>query len=143
MLTATIVAIVLTVPGPFAQDNSLAGRPAAPPRDPGRPAPAAPTAAAVRDTAAMEAELAAKIAASPATLPLYYELSRLQERRGAFDEAEATLLRAREAAPSEQGRRGDARRASTPRRGSVRSGHRGSGNRGPGSTPANPQCTFR
>ncbi len=88
---AAIVGIVLTVPGPQQ-----------PPRDPGRPAPAPTAAAVVRDTAAMEAELAAKIAASPTTLPLYYELSRLQERRGAFAEAEATLLRVREAAPSDK-----------------------------------------
>ena len=56
----------------------------------------------MRDPAAFEADLAAKIAASPTTLPVYFQLSRLQERRGAFAEAEATLLRAREAAPSDK-----------------------------------------
>src|SRR6185436_16708287 len=87
VFTATIIATFL-VPG-FQQ----------PPRDPTRPAP---TATVARDTAATEADLAAKIAASPATLPLYYQLSKLQEARGAFSEAEATLLRAREAAPSDK-----------------------------------------
>lgn len=87
VFTATIIATFL-VPG-FQQ----------PPRDPARPAP---TATVARDTAAIEADLAAKIAASPATLPLYYQLSKLQEARGAFGDAEATLLRAREAAPSDK-----------------------------------------
>jgi TonB family protein len=90
VFTATIIAALLVVPGPRQ----------APPRDPARPAP--PRAAPARDTATTEAELAAKIAASPTTLPLYYQLARLQEGRGAFTEAEATLLRAREVAPSDK-----------------------------------------
>src|SRR5688500_9964728 len=90
--TATIIATLLVVIGP----------PQAPPREPGRPRPAAPAPVAAPSTAAVEAELTAKIAASPTTLPLYYHLARLQEGRGAFDEAEATLLRAREVAPSDK-----------------------------------------
>lgn len=85
---ATIVATLLIVPSPQQ-----------PPRDPARPGPAA---AMVRDTAAVEADLATKIAASPTTLTLYYQLSKLQESRGAFSDAEATLLRARQAAPSDR-----------------------------------------
>jgi TonB family protein len=95
MFTAAVVATLLSVPGPAQQ----------PPRDPARPTRAAPSAVLVPDTAAVEADLAAKIAASPAsptTLPLYFQLSKLQEARGAFTEAEATLLRARQAAPSEK-----------------------------------------
>jgi hypothetical protein len=65
--TATIIATLLIVPSPAQQ----------PPRDPARPAPAAPSAVAARDTAALEAELASKIAASPTTLPLYFQLSKL------------------------------------------------------------------
>jgi TonB family protein len=90
-LTAAIVATLLAVPGPQQP----------PPRDPARPGPPAPV-IVTRDGAATEAELAAKIAASPTALPLYYELSRLQERRGAFAEAEATLLRARDADRSDK-----------------------------------------
>jgi TonB family protein len=90
--TATLIAtLLLTTAGPQQ-----------PPRDPARPAPAAPGAVVARDSAAPEAELAAKIAASPATLAPYYQLARLQERRGAFSEAEATLLRAVEAVPSDR-----------------------------------------
>jgi TonB family protein len=76
---AAIVAIVLTVAGP---------------------SPGQTPAVVVPDPAAMEAELAAKIAASPRTLPLYYQLVKLLENRGAYPEAEATLMRARRAAPS-------------------------------------------
>jgi TonB family protein len=89
-LTAAIVATLLVLSGPQQ-----------PPRDPARPAPPPPV-TATRDSAATEVELAEKIAASPTTLPLYYELSRLQERRGAFAEAEATLLRAKDAARSDK-----------------------------------------
>jgi TonB family protein len=91
-LPAVIIAAVLAVPGPHQ----------APPRDPGRPRPAAPAPAAAPDTSAAEADLTAKIAASPTTLALYYQLAGLQERRHAFKEAEATLLRAREVAPSDK-----------------------------------------
>ncbi len=87
--TATIVATLLAVPGPQQ-----------PPRDPARPGPAPSVTGVARDTAAAEADLVAKIAASPTTLPLYYYLARLQEGRGAFNEAEATWLRAREIDPS-------------------------------------------
>src|SRR5687767_7282897 len=89
-LTAAIVVTLLALPGPQQ-----------PPRDPARPGPTPPV-TATRDSAATEVELAEKIAASPTTLPLYYELSRLQERRGAFAEAEATLLRAKDAARSDK-----------------------------------------
>ena len=76
---AAIAAIVLTVPA----------------LSPGQsPAAVAP------DSAVMEAELAAKIAASPTTLPLYEQLVKLLEDRGVYPEAEATLMRARRAAPS-------------------------------------------
>ena len=81
---------------------SLGPDPQQPPRDPARPRPATSAAVVARDTAAAEADLAAKIAASPATLALYYQLARLQERRSAFKDAEATLLRAREVAPSDK-----------------------------------------
>ena len=89
--------------------SSLCPDPQQPPRDPARPRPAAPAAVVARDTAAAEADLTAKIAASPTTLALYYQLARLQERRGAFNDAEATLLRAREVAPSDKDAVGRAR----------------------------------
>ncbi len=87
-LTAAIIATLLAVPGPQQQ----------PPRDP-RPRPAAPAMVAP-DTPAAEAALTAKIAESPTTLALYTELARLQAGRGAYPEAEATLIRARQAAPA-------------------------------------------
>jgi TonB family protein len=90
VFTAAIVATLLMMPSPAQQ----------PPRDPARPGSAAPGAMVPRDIASAEADLAAKIAASPKTLTLYYSLARLQEGRGAFADAEATLLSARQAAPS-------------------------------------------
>lgn len=53
----------------------------------------------VLDSQAREAELAKRIAASPAALTVYQELAKLQEDRGAYAEAEATLLKARQVAP--------------------------------------------
>jgi TonB family protein len=53
----------------------------------------------VADTQAREAELAKRIATSPAALTAYQELAKLQEDRGARAEAEATLLKARQVAP--------------------------------------------
>ena len=53
----------------------------------------------VLDDAAQEAELAKRIAASPAGITAYQQLARLQEERGAYAEAEATLIKARQVAP--------------------------------------------
>jgi TonB family protein len=53
----------------------------------------------VLDNPAQEAELARRIAASPEGLTAYQQLARLQEERGAYAEAEATLLKARQVAP--------------------------------------------
>jgi TonB family protein len=91
-LTGAIIVAILSVTTPQQP----------PPRDPARPGAAAPLVAAP-GLAGKEADLEAKIAASPTTLPLYYQLAQLQERRGAYAEAEATLLRAREAGPSDKG----------------------------------------
>ena len=54
----------------------------------------------VLDAAAQEAELVARIAASPTGLTAYQQLAKLQEDRGAYAEAEATLLKARQVAPN-------------------------------------------
>lgn len=53
----------------------------------------------VLDAPAREAQLVKRIAASPAGITAYQQLAKLQEERGAFAEAEATLLKARQAAP--------------------------------------------
>jgi protein TonB len=53
----------------------------------------------VLDASAREAELTRRIAGSPAALGVYQELAKLQEDRGAYAEAEATLLKARQVAP--------------------------------------------
>jgi TonB family protein len=52
------------------------------------------------DGTAVEAALERKIADVPGALGLYLELAQLQEGRGALQEAEATLLRARQADPT-------------------------------------------
>lgn len=57
----------------------------------------------VLDDAAREAELTKRIAASPTGIMPYRDLAKLQEARGAFAEAEATLLKARELAPRNKG----------------------------------------
>lgn len=57
----------------------------------------------VLDDATREAELTKRIAASPTGILPYRELAKLQEARGAFAEAEATLLKARERAPRNKG----------------------------------------
>lgn len=53
----------------------------------------------VLDDAAREAALVKQIAASPAGLGAYEQLAKLQEERGAYAEAEATLIKARQVAP--------------------------------------------
>jgi TonB family protein len=83
---AAIVVTVFLVPMPQQ----------APPRDPARPGLIA------SDGSAVEAGLQKKIAAAPADIDTYLELSTLQEGRGAVDEAEATLLRARKMAPADK-----------------------------------------
>ena len=65
-----------------------------PPRD----RPATPG-TAVTDPALREAELQKRIADSPRGVAAYRELAKLQEDRGAFAEAELTLMRARQAMP--------------------------------------------
>lgn len=57
----------------------------------------------VLDDATRETELKKRIAASPTGILPYRELAKLQEARGAFAEAEATLLKARELAPRNKG----------------------------------------
>jgi TonB family protein len=64
-----------------------------PPRDP------KVAAGIVLDDAAREAALVKRIAASPADITAYQQLAKLQEHRGAYAEAEATLLKARQVAP--------------------------------------------
>jgi TonB family protein len=49
---------------------------------------------------AREAELQKRIAAAPRGISAYHELAKLQEDRGAYAEAEATLLKARQIAPT-------------------------------------------
>ncbi len=66
-----------------------------PPRD--RTAPRAPV---VVDSSGREAELQKRIAAAPTGVAAYIELAKLQENRGAYEEAELTLTRARGAAPA-------------------------------------------
>ena len=53
----------------------------------------------VLDTPSREAALVKRIAASPADITAYQQLAKLQEERGAYAEAEATLTHAREVAP--------------------------------------------
>jgi TonB family protein len=53
----------------------------------------------VLDAPGREAEVAKRIAASPTGIAAYQQLARLQEERGAYVEAEATLLQARQVAP--------------------------------------------
>jgi len=67
-----------------------------PPRD--RIASARP----VVEPAAREAELTKRIAQTPNGVAAYIELSKLQEDRGAYAEAEATLMRARQVAPKDK-----------------------------------------
>src|SRR4051812_22805206 len=86
MFAATLI-LALTIP-----QGSQA--PLQPARDPAAP-PSAVVAPATR-----EAALQKQIAASPRAVAAYIELAKLQEDRGAFDEAELTLTRARGAAPS-------------------------------------------
>jgi TonB family protein len=85
MFTAALV-LTFTIP--------QAGQAVQPPRD------RAAARSTVVNSAAREAELQKQIAASPHAVAAYIELAKLQEDRGAFDEAELTLTRARGAAPS-------------------------------------------
>ncbi|MEO8074925.1 MAG: TonB family protein [Acidobacteriota bacterium] len=78
-----IVAVVLLVPAQRA-----------PPRDTVRPGLITP------DGTAVESVLEKKIAAAPTEVKPYLELAKLQESRDALNEAEATLLRARAAVPT-------------------------------------------
>lgn len=87
MLTCASVALTLIITAQGAQ---------APPRDPrpvAQPAPQAEN---------PDASLERMIAASPSNAALYISLSKAQEQRGAFAEAEATLKRARETAASKK-----------------------------------------
>jgi len=85
MFTAALI-LTFTIP--------QAGQAVQPPRD------RAAARSTVVNSAAREAELQKQIAASPHAVAAYIELAKLQEDRGAFDEAELTLTRARGAAPS-------------------------------------------
>src|SRR3954465_13466204 len=85
MFTATLI-LALTIP--------QAGQAVQPPRD-----PAAPRRAVV-DSAAREAALQKKIAASPNAGAAKIEPPRLQEDRGAVADAELTLTRARRVSPT-------------------------------------------
>jgi TonB family protein len=91
MLTFSSIALSLVISAGLA-----ASRPQQPPpRDP------VVTSASVPQTpAAREVELRSRVAAGPVPLDVYFELSKLQENRGAYDEAEATLVRAREIDPA-------------------------------------------
>jgi TonB family protein len=53
----------------------------------------------VLDDAAREAALVKRIAVSPSDIAAYQQLAKLQEDRGAYAEAEASLLKARQVAP--------------------------------------------
>jgi tetratricopeptide (TPR) repeat protein len=57
----------------------------------------------VLDAPARESELARRIAAAPNDIAAYQELAKLQEDRGATADAEATLVKARQAAPKHKG----------------------------------------
>ena len=83
MLSALMVASILML-GPQSQ----------PPRD--RALPRTP----VADSSARETELQKRITASPTGAAAYIELSRLQEARGSFNDAERTLMEARQAVPT-------------------------------------------
>src|SRR3954471_24674526 len=84
-----VAALVLALAIPQAAQT-----PRQPPRDP------AAARTTVLDPTARETALQTQIAASPNAVAAYIELAKLQENRGAFDEAELTLTRARGAAPS-------------------------------------------
>src|SRR5689334_3637566 len=56
----------------------------------------------VNNPSAREAELTKRLAQTPNGVAAFLELSKLQEARGAYTEAEATLLRARHNAPADK-----------------------------------------
>ncbi len=86
MITALLL-LAIALPHATPQQSS--------PRDPSmRPA-------VVASSAAREAQLAQQIAAQPANVATYVELAKLQEDRGAYADAEATLLKARSIAPKQ------------------------------------------
>lgn len=87
MLTALILSVVL---------------PLAPQSQPPRDRTATPPASASAEPAAREAELTKRIEAAPNGVAAYIELSKLQEERGAYPEAEATLMRGRQANPKDK-----------------------------------------
>lgn len=82
-----LLILLLTVPSPSQSQ---------PPRD--RTATARP----VAEPASREAELTQRIAQTPNGIAAYIELSKLQEDRGAYPEAEATLIRGRQANPKDK-----------------------------------------
>ena len=83
-----LVALILSLAIPLSPQYQ-------PPRDRTAPRPA-------METASREAELTKRIAQTPTGIAAYIELSKLQEDRGAFPEAEATLIRGRQANPKDK-----------------------------------------
>lgn len=80
------IAIFLTLTLPFSVQSQ-------PPRD-------RVNAIITIDPATQEAELQKRIETTPGGVTAYLDLARLQEARGSFAEAEATLMRARQAVPA-------------------------------------------
>src|SRR5262245_10995937 len=74
--------------------------PLAPQSQPPRDRSATPRPAA--ESASREAELTKRIAQTPEGVAAYIELSKLQEDRGAYPEAEATLMHGRQANPKDK-----------------------------------------
>ena len=84
-----LAVLILSLAVPLASQSQ-------PPRD--RTAPPAPT----TEPASREAELSKRIAQTPNGVAAYIELSKLQEDRGAYVEAEATLARGRQTNPKDK-----------------------------------------
>ena len=84
-----LAALILSLALPLAPQSQ-------PPRD--RTATARPAA----EPASREVELTQRIAQTPNGVAAYIELSKLQEDRGAYPEAEATLMRGRQANPKDK-----------------------------------------
>ena len=83
-----LVALILSLAIPLSPQSQ-------PPRDRTAPRPA-------METASREAELTKRIAQTPTGVAAYIELSKLEEDRGALPEAEATLIRGRQANPKDK-----------------------------------------
>jgi TonB family protein len=83
MLAALLLALILPLPAQSQPSRDRAVTRSAPP-----------------DPSAREAELQQRIAASPTGVAAYIELATLQEDRGAYADAEATLMRARQTVPA-------------------------------------------